>query len=518
MNDSRPSPLVKMTGISKRFGAVAVLRDVDLEIRAGEVHILAGENGAGKSTLIKILGGVHRDFDGTIEMQGQPARLRSTLHANQLGISIIFQELSLVPAMSVVENIFLGQPICRMGFVQNELQRRRVRQLLAAFDLNIDIDSSVERLPIAQQQMVEIIKALSRDAKVIVMDEPTSALAAPDVEKLFSLIATLKKRGCGIVYITHKMEEIERIADRITVLRDGRLIGSAAASDLPMVKLIHWMVGRELGEQFPRHLPEGGDERLRVENFSVYPGLSGNRAAVDNISFAVKRGEILGVAGLQGSGASELLLGIFGAYGRRGIRGNIRVDGRHFFPSGPRQSRDAGVALLTNDRKATGLVLSMSVTANMTLAALHRISPGGWRSSKLENQTTRRYAADLSIKSASFDIDVSALSGGNQQKVAIAKWLAINPRVLLLDEPTRGIDIGAKRDIYELMNQWTAQGIPILMITSELPELLAMSDRIIVLHRGKLTAEFTRAEATPDKILSAAMGAGLHIQGSDERN
>lgn len=505
---SPPVPLVSMRGITKRFGPVTVLGDVNLDLYPGEVHILAGENGAGKSTLIKILGGVHTEFEGTIEIAGKPARPRSPLHANQLGVSVIFQELSLVPAMTVADNIFLGRSLTGAGgFVRHQRQRRQARELLERLGLSdIDVDSPVERLPIAAQQMVEIAKALAQDAKVIVMDEPTSSLSAPDVRKLFALVAALKQRGCGIVYISHKMEEIELLGDRITVLRDGRYVGTAPASELPVPKLIQWMVGREIGEQFPRHCPEAGPERLRVDGFSVYPGLPGNRPAVDDVSFTVRRGEILGIGGLQGSGASELLLGLFGAYGPGAVRGRVTLDGEAFRVRGPKQSRDAGVALLTNDRKATGLVLPLSVKANATLAALDRLSPGGWRRPGAEGATTDRYAQSLRLKAAGTDAEVGSLSGGNQQKVAIAKWLATEPRVLLLDEPTRGIDIGAKRDIYQLMNEWTAAGIAIVLITSELPELLAMSDRIVVMHRGRITGEFARGAATPDAILQAAMG------------
>lgn len=504
-----PQPLVRMRSISKRFGPVRVLDDVNLDIYPGEVHILAGENGAGKSTLIKILGGVHPDFEGTIEIGGTAVRPRSPLHANQLGISVIFQELSLIPAMTVADNIFLGRTRTAVGgFVRHGEQRQMARDLLDRLGLEeIDVDMPVERLPIAAQQMVEIAKALAQDARVIVMDEPTSSLSAPDVRKLFAFVESLKSRGCGIVYISHKMEEIEQIADRITVLRDGRFIGTAPARELPVPRLIQWMVGRELGEQFPRHCPTPGPVRLQVDGLTVVPpGTPGSRPAVEDVSFSLRKGEVLGIGGLQGSGASELLLGLFGAYGRRAVRGSIRLDDEPFTPRGPRQSRDAGIALLTNDRKATGLVLSLSVAANATLAALDRLSPAGWRRLEAEVRTTQTYAEPLRLKAASFDIDVGALSGGNQQKVAIAKWLATSPKVLLLDEPTRGIDIAAKRDIYRLMDEWTAQGVSIILITSELPELLAMSDRIIILHRGRITAELSREVATADRVLAAAMG------------
>jgi ABC-type sugar transport system ATPase subunit len=497
-----------MTGITKRFGNVPVLHAVDLEIHAGEVLILAGENGAGKSTLIKILGGVHTDFEGTITLKGQPVRPRSPLEANALGIAVIYQELSLVPSMTVADNIFLGRPLTRAGFLDDRAQRVQAQQLLDQLGIEIDVNQRVEDLPIALQQLTEIAKALAQDARVIVMDEPTSALNAPEVERLFSLIRDLKTRGCGLVYITHKMEEIERIGDRITVLRDGRHIGTAPAAALPPAKLLQWMVGRQMAEQFPRHAAQVGVERLRLEHFSVPDRRRPKQLVVENVSLTVRAGEILGIGGLQGSGASELLLALFGAYGKN-VRGRAWLNGRPLEISSPRAAIDQGVALLTNDRKATGLVLPLSIVANSTLADLPNLSPGGWRQPGREVEAARALGQTLSLRAASLEMEVGWLSGGNQQKVALAKWLQTRPRLMLLDEPTRGIDVGAKREVYELMNALTARDIAILLITSELPELLAMSDRIVVMHRGRLTGEFTRDQATPELILEAAMGFGL---------
>ncbi len=499
------TPLVRLRGISKRFGPVSVLRNVDLDIFAGEVVILAGENGAGKSTLIKILGGVHTDFEGSIEIGGQEVRPRSPLEAAALGVAIIFQELSLVPSMTVADNIFLGRLKTRHGFVDDPAQREAARRLLDQLGLDLDVDRRVEELPIAQQQLAEIAKALARQARVIVMDEPTSALNAPEVEKLFALIADLKDRGCGVVYITHKMEEIERIADRITVLRDGQFVGSAPAAELPRDQLVAWMVGRELGEQFPRHASHRGKECLRLDRFTVWPRGRSQRASVDAVSLVVHAGEIVGVAGLQGSGASDLLGGLFGAFGSA-VGGKAWLEGKPLEVASPRRAIEQGVGWLTNDRKATGLVLPLSIVANATLADLPRLAGWGWRQPGREWRVARELGDRMSLRAASLAMEVGQLSGGNQQKVALAKWLQIRPRLLLLDEPTRGIDVGAKREIYQLMDELTATGVGMLLITSELPELLAMSDRIVVLHRGRLTAEFGRAEATPERVLRAAMG------------
>jgi len=502
------APLVVMSGITKRFGRVAVLSDVRFSVLPGEVHVLAGENGAGKSTLIKILGGIHTEFSGRIEIAGREVHPRNPTEANALGVAVIHQELSLIGSLSVADNLFLGRTPTRWGWVSDARQRREARGWLAQLGLDLDVRQPAEDFPIAVRQLIEIAKALSHKARVLVMDEPTSALSAPEVQRLFSLIQSLKQRGCGIVYITHKMEEIERIADRITVLRDGRWIGTAPAADLPAPKLIQWMVGRDLGEQFPRRAPHPGTERLRLEAFGVFPSGFSARPAVEGAALRVRAGEIIGLGGLQGSGASELLLGLFGAFGAR-TRGGVWIDGQPVqFPT-PRQAIESGVALVTNDRKATGLVLPLSIVANATLAGLRGLSPGGWRRPGAEAQAARDNTAPMHLRAASLELEVGALSGGNQQKVVLAKWLQTRPRLLLLDEPTRGIDVAAKREIYQLMDLWTAQGIAILLITSEMPELITLSDRIVVLHRGRVTAEFDRAAAAPEAILAAAMGRNL---------
>ncbi|HOQ03918.1 MAG TPA: sugar ABC transporter ATP-binding protein [Anaerohalosphaeraceae bacterium] len=500
--------LLAMKNISKSFGPVEVLKDVCFGLQPGEVHILAGENGAGKSTLMKIVGGVYPDYTGTIEVKGRPVRFRSVLDAAAAGIAVIHQELSLVGSMSVYENIFLGREVHRKGWVCHARMRSSARSLLEELGLSIRVDEPVDRLPIGQQQMVEIAKALSYNADILVMDEPTSALTEPEVRKLFDIIARLKRKGCGIIYITHKMEEIYQIADRITVLRDGRYIGTEEAAKLSSDRLVQWMVGREIQQHFPRHQSQPGPVRLEVSDFTVPEPAGGPIPWVNCVSFTVHAGEIVGLAGLQGSGNSHLLHGLFGSYGRR-VRGTVRIDGQVMPVINPAQSIRSGLALLTNDRKTTGLILGRDIIENASLASLRRFSPGGWMRPHLEAETVSRTLQRLRLKADRLTLPVEALSGGNQQKVVLAKWIQTDPKVLLLDEPTRGVDVGAKHEIYQWMNEWTKAGIAIVLITSEMPELLAMSDRILVMHRGCITAHLTRQQATQEKILQAALGQTL---------
>ena len=501
-----------MEGISKSFVGVPVLRDVSFELRAGEAHVLAGENGAGKSTLIKIAAGVHADYEGRILLSGRPVRLSSPQDAAAHGISVIHQEMSLIDAMSVVDNMFLGRELTRHGSAGQWTDRaeelRRARQFCAQLDLDIDLSEPVERYSLSIKNRIEIAKALAFDARILVMDEPTSALAEPEVDRLFEIIGRLKARGCGVVYITHRLEEIYRIADRITVLRDGRSIGTAARADLPEPELIRWMIGRELSEHFPERRAELGAERFRLEGVSLRDPAAASagveRWLVQDVSLSIRAGEIVGLAGLQGSGNSELLRGVFGAHGRP-ARGRVLVDGRPIDVRSPQRSVRQGLAYLTNDRKGTGLVLCMDVAENVTLASLPALSPAGWLSRSREQRIAERHVASLSIRATGTTQEVATLSGGNQQKVALAKWIETAPRVLLLDEPTRGVDVGAKHEIYELMGAWTRAGHAILLITSEMPELLGLCDRIVVMHRGRVTAQLARAEATQERILKAAM-------------
>jgi ribose transport system ATP-binding protein len=503
------TPHVRLSGVSKAYGAVTVLRDVTMEVLPGEVHVLAGENGAGKSTLIKVLGGVITDYAGTVEIGGEVVRLRSPIDAARRGISTIHQELSLVPSMTILDNLFLGEMPCRGGFIQRREMVEAARSALAKVGVEAPLDTVVERLPIAAQQLVEVAKALRHQSRVVVMDEPTSALNIQEAERLFNLIAALKTDGVGIVYISHKMDEIERLADRITVLRDGQWIATKPVDELPVPELVRLMVGdREVAQaSVPanRDLPETSDHprhALTVKNLTI--DVNGRRA-VENASLHVQPGEVVGLAGLEGSGNSALLLGLFGSFGK--VQGDVEIEGKVANIKSPRDAIRQKMALLTSDRKASGLVLPMSVAGNATLASLPNLSPGGWRSDKRERDVAEKAQKDLNIKVATLDMPVGYLSGGNQQKVALAKWIATQPKVLLLDEPTRGIDINAKREIYALIETWKAQGMAIVVITSELPELLLLADRVLVMHRGHIVSEMSRAEATPERIVHAAMNA-----------
>ena len=500
-------PLVSMQSISKTFDGVRVLDRVSFDLQAGETHVLAGENGAGKSTLMKILSGVHADYEGTILLNGRSVRLVSPHHAASQGIAMIHQELSLIPSLSVVDNMFLGRErVAAGGWMRHRHQRQEARARLRQLDLDLEVTRSVGEYPVSIQQMIEIAKALVFEARILVMDEPTSALNEAETRRLFDIIRSLRAKGCGIVYITHKLDEMYRIGDRLTVLRDGRAIITARPQDLAPKELISRLVGREFSRQFPERQARPGPARLSVEGLSLRDPANPRRMLLDRISFSAHTGEILGFAGLQGSGASELFQALFGVYGP--VReAQVCLDDRPYLMQSPRRALTAGLALLTNDRKGNGLAIGLNVVHNITLASLRSYSPCGWLRPRREWATALAYRDTLHIRMRSPDQEAQVLSGGNQQKVLIARWLECHPNVLMLDEPTRGVDVGAKHDLYELMNQWTAKGLLIMLITSELPELLAMADRIIVMHRGRIAAAYARGEATQDRVMHAAMGA-----------
>lgn len=503
--ENRP-PLVAMTGITKDFSGNRVLDGVHFDLAAGEVHVLAGENGAGKSTLIKILGGIHPDHGGTIRLDGRDVRISSPRDAARRGIAVIHQELSLVPSMSVADNLFLGNEFRRRRFfLDRRRQMREARAVLERMGMDIDPSLPVDVFPVPVRQAVEIAKALAREARVLVMDEPTSALSDDEAKNLFAVIAGLKQRNCGIIYITHKMEEIFAIADRITVLRDGVCIGTSPRNRIDKRELVKQMVGRELDEQIPPRVSSPGRVRLEVKHLTL-PGPRGSgNSPVNDVSFSVRGGETVGFAGLQGSGTSELFSAVFGACGEPS-RGEVFVDGMPLPRFSIPQAIEKGLALLTNDRARDGYVPGMNIVGNMTMAALPRYSPGHLLRPREEIRAAAEQAARLNIRAAALSMETGFLSGGNIQKTILGKWLLLQPGVFMLDDPTRGIDIGAKHEIYELISRLTEEGTAILLISTEMQELLRLCDRIIVMHRGAVTAGFSRHEATQEKILRAAMG------------
>ena len=493
-----PQPILRMTGVSKSFPGVVALEGVDLDLMAGEVHILLGENGAGKSTLMKILSGAEERDGGEILVDGKPAVLGSPRAARELGISIIYQELTLVPQLSAPANIFLGkEPTTPMGLLDFEAMKRDARGLLDGLGVAVDLEAEVGTLGIAEQQMIEVAKALSENARILVMDEPTSALTSSEIDQLFAAMTRLLERGVGIIYISHRMNEVERVGTRVSVLRDGRKIGTYRTGDVSIDELIRLMVGRPVGDHFPRRRAPPGVEVLRVSGLS-------RRGVLHDIAFSVRRGEIVGISGLLGAGRTELARAIFGA--DRSDEGDIQVKGRAALVRSPAAAIRAGLGLLPEDRKTQGLVLALSVRENLALTSARRLSRFGLIDSAGEVSLSQRFVDDLRIRTPGIEQRAGALSGGNQQKIVLGKWLAASVDVLIMDEPTRGIDVAAKVEIYELMNRLTADGAGILMISSELPEVLGMSDRILVMRGGRVVSEFLAADATQEILLGAALG------------
>lgn len=502
--------LLDMKEIGMEFPGVKALDGVSLTLRKGEVLALLGENGAGKSTLMKILSGVYPypSYSGEFYIDGRPCRFNGTRAAAEVGVAIIHQELNLVPGLTVAENIWLGrEPLALpwLGVVNVREMERRSAGVLARMQADISPSAMVADLSVGQQQLVEIAKALTFDARILIMDEPTSALAQGEVSRLFDLIRTLKKQGVAIVYISHKLDEIYAVADRVTVLRDGRYVGTRDTAGVTRDELVAMMVGRELNELYPKAPARTGEVTLEVENLSAGRPGRPSEWALRDISFQVRAGEILGIAGLLGSGRTEIATALFGAW-EGPVTGRVIIRGQEGIPRSPGEAIARGLALVTEDRKLSGLVLGMTSGENISLASLKALSRWGVVNSRSEASLVDRFIRELRIKVAGPQQAVGTLSGGNQQKVVVAKWLATAPRVLVLDEPTRGIDVGAKAEIYQLMNDLAARGVAILMISSELPEVLAMSDRVLVMHQGRVAGVLTRAEATQERIMSCATG------------
>ena len=500
-------PLLEMRNIVKEFPGVRALDSVSFTLEAGEFHALVGENGAGKSTLMKVLSGVFPEgtYEGEILVGDEPRHFRNVRDSEAAGIAIIYQELSLVKELTVGENIFLGREPSRFGVIDRAKLYHRAATLLKELHLDIDPRVPVGGLGIGRQQLVEIAKALSQDAKILVLDEPTAALTESEVETLFEILAKLKARGVGLIYISHKLEEVFRMSDRVTVLRDGRTVGTHVAEELTRDRVIGEMVGREVGDIFPSSKHEFGSAALEVGGLTVYSADRPDKKIVDDVSFSVRKGEVLGIAGLMGSGRTELMTAIFGAWKGKNSR-MIRVDGKQIDITSPSDAIRSGVAFVTEDRKRYGLILEQTIADNMTLAGLKPISGRFLTDRSREMAAVRAPMRSLNIKARSPLTVTGNLSGGNQQKVVLGKWLLTKPKVLFLDEPTRGIDVGAKQEIYAEINKLAKDGMAIVLVSSELPEVLGLSDRIIVLHRGRIAAEFTREAATAEKVMAAATG------------
>jgi ABC-type sugar transport system ATPase subunit len=500
-NESDQVPLVEMHAISKRFGGIQALENVDFSLRRGEVMALVGENGAGKSTLIKILAGVYLRDSGQILMDGQPVEIRSPRDAQRLGIAVIYQEFNLTPNQTVAENVFLHAPqrqpglLGRMGFMDQQARAAATLELMRQVGGTVDPNRRVVDLSVAQQQLTEIAKALAQEARVIVMDEPTSALPDEEVERLFAIIARLQQRGIAVVFVSHRLDEVRRIADRVTVLRDGHRVGEIPIAEASDERMIGMMVGRVVENLFPKTTAQPGDVVLSVRGLN-------RKGVLQNISFELRRGEILGLAGLIGAGRTEIARCIFGA--DRMDSGTIELDGRPVTISSPQDAVALGIGYVPEDRKLQGLILQMVVRENMTLTVLHQIARYGFVDWGSVAGTARSYVQSLQLRPPRIDLPVVQLSGGNQQKVVLAKWLALKPKVLILDEPTRGIDVGAKAEIHALMDQLAQEGMGIILISSELPEMLNMSDRILVVAEGEIVGELSRADATQERVLELA--------------
>ena len=488
------SSLLEMRGITKRFPGVVALDGVDFELEKGEVHVLLGENGAGKSTLIKMLSGAYQPDEGEILLNGEPVSISSATDAQERGISTIYQEFNLVPQLTVAENIFLGRQPRRFGVVDRRKMQEEARKLLERMKVLVDPSALISNLGVAQRQMVEIAKALSLNARILIMDEPTASLSGQEVERLFEIVRGLKEEEVGVIFISHHLEEVAEIGDRVTVLRDGKMVDRVLAST-DHREFVRMMVGRSIEDQFPRRQSEVGEVLLEVKNLS-------REGILEDVSFEVRAGEVVGMAGIVGAGRTELARAIFGADPIDS--GEVWVRGERMRLGEPREAKDRSIGFVTEDRQGQGVVPPLSVAENLGLASLEQNVRAGLVDRGEQRKRAGKMVEDLNIRTPGLEQEVRYLSGGNQQKVVIGKWLLAGSQVLIMDEPTRGIDVGAKVEIYELMNELTENGAGILMISSDLPEILGMSDRILVMSSGRITGELLADEANGENVMELA--------------
>ncbi len=498
-NTERATPALELIAVAKSFGAVVALSDGELRLDSGSIHALVGENGAGKSTLVKIIAGLYRPDRGDYLLDGRAVDFHTTAQAKDAGVAVIYQEPTLFPDLTVAENIFVGrQPRGRLGLIDRSAMRAQSRELFAQLGVPIDPDRLAEGLSIADQQIIEIAKAISIDARVLIMDEPTAALSGVEVDRLFTVARSLRDRGAAILFISHRFDEVFALCDRITVMRDGQYIATHATGDTTVDAIVREMVGRDIAHLFPKVAAPIGATVLRVAGLS-------SAGVFRDVSFEVRAGEIVALSGLVGAGRTEIARAVFGI--DRYDSGTVELLGQPLRPGDPMASIDAGIAFVPEDRRKQGLVMDLSVARNATLTLRHSLARFGIISGAREHHEAAIWTTRLQVKGG-LDAEVSTLSGGNQQKVVLAKWLATEPKLLIVDEPTRGIDIGTKAEVHRLLSDLAGRGIAIIMISSELPEVLGMADRVIVVREGAITAQLDRAEATPESVMRAATAAG----------
>ncbi len=518
MSDNTNDIILDIKNVTKRFSGVTALNDVSFQIRRGEIHGLCGENGAGKSTLMKILCGVYPSgsYEGSILFNGRELRLEgsSIRQAIKEGIAIVYQELTLVGNMTVGENIFLGKEPVENGLINWDELYSETQNILTKYRLEIQPHALIKQMGVGKQQMTEIAKALSENAEVLILDEPTSALSEAEIDKLMEILSILKEHGVTCIYITHKLEEFFRIADTITVMRDGQIVTTQPTRNLDLPKLVSHMVGREMKERFPQAHRHPGQVIFEVENLHALPPENADREVLKGVSLNLRKGEILGIAGLMGSGRTELVMTLFGEYGKI-TQGTIKIEGKNISPRNSREAMLAGLGLVPEDRKRHGLVLIQTILKNISLANLDQFSSWMRIDDNAELDASTHFAKGLAIKTPTLQAKVDSLSGGNQQKVVISKWLMSKPKVLIMDDPTRGIDVGAKYEIYKLMNDLAEEGMSIIMISSELEEVLGMSDRIMVMCEGHSAGILDIADATQEKIMALATGVTLSSADTD---